>query len=136
MSRTSVITILSAALILSISICLSALEPCSGDPIEVLNDDICGVKKWIDVEDSVTICQILCLKDGDPEKCGINPAWIGGTVLFDEGAEFGFNFDPATVIIAELVAEAYQTTTCQIKDDPKYYDGGTWYIPYNITEIQ
>ena len=138
MLRTGIITILTAALILLISICLLAqkLEPCEGEPIMALNDDICGVKKWIAVEDSVTICQILCLKDADPEKCGIDPSWIGGKVMFDEEAEYRFNFDPATVVIAEIVAETYQTTTCQIAENAKYYDGGTWYIPYNIIEIE
>jgi hypothetical protein len=138
MSKTSASIFLAIGLVLIISFGISAqkFEPCSGERIDVLNNDICGAKKWITVDDSVTICQILCLQDADPEKCGINPSWIGGKVYADEGAEYGFNFEPESVRIAEITAEAYQTTTCQIAENPKYYDGGTWYIPYDITEVQ
>ncbi len=135
MRRRVVFCLLTLCLILGSWIILSAEEPCEGGPIEAVNDDPCELKKWIGVEDSTTVCQILCLMEMDPEKCGINPSWIGGKVIFDEQAEYGFYFDPATVIIAEIVAETYQTNTCQISEDPKYYDGGTWYIPYNIVEV-
>jgi hypothetical protein len=116
-----------------------AQEPCSGDPIEVLNADFCGLEKWIAVEDSATICQIKCLveKPEDPGKeCGINPSWIGGTVEFNEGAELGFNFIPRTVIIAEITAETYQTTTCAIADNPKEFDGGLWFVPIDLKDIK
>jgi hypothetical protein len=116
-----------------------AQEPCSGEPIEVLNSDPCGLEKWIAVEDSVTICQIKCVFDNPEEpgeKCGIDPSWIGGTVQFDEEAELGFNFIPSTVIIAEVTAEAYQTTTCAIAENPKEFDGGLWYVHFDIRDIK
>jgi hypothetical protein len=116
-----------------------AQKPCEGEAIEVLNVDICEAEKWIAVEDSATICQIMCVVENpeDPGKaCGINPSWIGGTVEADEEAEYGFNFDPATVEIAEIVAEVLQTTTCAIAEDPKGFSGGRWFVPADLREIR
>jgi len=130
--------VLASALVLATGVSLWAQEPCSGEPIEVLNKDICELSKWIAVEDSATVCQIRCLMEFDYEKCGfgIFPGWIGGTVIADENAEYGFYFDPKTVWIAEITIEVIQTTTCQIRDNPKYYDGGTWCIPFSPSEIR
>jgi hypothetical protein len=116
-----------------------AQEPCEGEGIDVLNIDICEAEKWITVKDSATVCQIICVVENpeDPGKvCGIDPQWIGGIVEADEEAEYGFSFDPATVEIAELVAEAYQTTTCQIAEDPKGFSGGRWFVPADFREIR
>jgi hypothetical protein len=74
--------------------------------------------------------------EADPEKCGITPVWIGGIVYADENAEYGFDFDAGTVVIAEITAETYQTNTCQIRENPKYYDGGLWYIPANFKDTR
>jgi len=136
MSKTATFIMLAAIMTLAGGIYLSAQEPCSGESIEVLNDDPCDASMWIGVRDSATICQILCLLKEDPEKCGIDPSWIGGTVQVDENAKYGFTFDAGTVRIAEMTAETYQTTICQISNDPKYYDGGTWYIQANFKETR
>ncbi len=139
MNKTHVVLLLTFVMMFAAGGSLLAQEPCSGDPIEALNADPCGLEKWIAVEDSATICQIKCLaeKPEDPTKeCGINPSWIGGTVQFDEKAELGFNFIPSTVIIAEVTAEAYQTTTCAIAENPKNFDGGLWYVTFNLKDVK
>lgn len=138
MKRISICILLAITIPVFVQISL-AQEPCDGDGIEVLNSDICGLDKWITVKDSATVCQIRCVVENpeDPGKtCGIDPHWIGGTVEADEYAEYGFNFDPATIEIAEIVAEAYQTTTCQIAEDPKGFSGGHWFIPVSFRDIR
>lgn len=137
MSKVVYAVLLAAFIVLSTSSMLLAEEGCDGSAIRALNDDPCGLKLTIPVEDSATACQIFCVYKNpeDPAKyCGINPSWIGGTVVEDEN-ELKFNFDPATVIIAEVVAETYQTNTCQIAANPEYYMKGTWYIPYNVIDV-
>lgn len=117
---------------------LLAGEECEGNPITVYNEDPCELTLKIGVEDSATVCQILCVFDNpeDPGKyCGINPSWIGGIVVEDD-SELKFTFDPATVEIAELVAEALQTNTCQIAENPEGYYRGRWFIPYNVVEVE
>jgi hypothetical protein len=141
MSRT--IVILSAVMILLIPLgsYLSAQDPCGKESIEaqIYNNCDGGVTKWIQSKNETSVCQIVCLaqKPEDPEKeCGINPSWIGGTVYYDENDGYGFNFDPSTVVVAEVVAETYQTNICQIAANPKAYDGGTWYIPFDLRDIR
>jgi hypothetical protein len=137
MSRT--IVILSAMLVLIVPLGnhLTAEEPCGVESIEaqIYNNCDGGVTKWIQTKNETSICQIVCLADDpeDPkEKCGIDPSWIGGTVYADESAPNGFYFDPSTVVVAEIVAETYQTNICQIAANPKGYDGGLWYIPFDL----
>lgn len=116
-----------------------AQKPCEGEKIEVLNVDNCGAEKWIAVEDSATICQIICVVENpeEPEKeCGINPSWIGGIVKADENAELGFDFVPETVEIAEIVIEILQTTTCRIAEAPKEFDGNRWFVPADFREVR
>ena len=139
MKKTIAIILATSSVLFAFAICLAELEPCEYKPIEVLNEDDCGQSKWISVTDSLTCCQILCLVAGpeDPTKeCGIDPSWIGGTVVFDEGAELMFYFEPSTVEIAEIVAEALQTNLCQIAENPKDFDGGRWFVPYNIVDVK
>jgi len=139
MKRSSIVIMLALVLLIPVGIYISAQEPCSGEPIEVLNEDPCGPSIWIGVEDSVTICQLGCIAENPEEpgeKCGIKPSWIGGSVVADEGAELGFYFKPSTVFIAEITSEVIQTNLCQMKDDPKYYDGGTWVVPFGLKEIK
>ena len=57
-------------------------------------------------------------------------SWIGGTVIAEPFEPNGFRFDPATVLVAEVTAEGYQTNICQIAANPGMYDGGLWDIPY------
>ncbi len=137
MKKTVVIILMTAGVLFAFAICLADLEPCEDNPIEVFNEDDCGISKWIEVKDSLAICQLLCLKEkpDDPaDKCGVYPSWIGGKVIFDEGLPQMFKFDPATIVIAEITPEGMQTNTCQIAENPKDYDGGMWYIPYNVTD--
>jgi hypothetical protein len=117
---------------------LLAGEECEGNSIKAINEDPCELTLKIGVEDSATVCQILCVFENpeDPGKtCGINPSWIGGIVV-EEDSELRFNFDPATVRIAEIVIEQLQTNTCQIAENPEDYIKGMWYIPYNVTEVE
>ena len=60
----------------------------------------------------------------------INPQQAVGYPVADPTHENGFYFDPNTIIVAEITAEAYQTSICQISSRLGVYDGGTWYIPY------
>jgi len=116
-----------------------AQEPCEGEGIDVLNIDICEAEMWITAKDSATVCQIICVVENpeDPGKvCGIDPSWIGGIVEADEKAENGFYFVPETVEIAEVVAEALQTTTCAIAEDPKGFSGGRWFVPAEFREVR
>jgi hypothetical protein len=138
MSKVLFTVLLAAILVLSASSVVLAEEECAGEPIAVYNEDPCGLTLIIEVEDSATVCQIRCVAENpeDPGKyCGINPSWIGGTVIEDE-SELKFRFDPATVIIAEIVIEQMQTNTCQIAENPEDYIKGVWYIPYNVVEIK
>lgn len=137
MSKVVYAVLLAAFLVLSTSSMLLAQEECEGNAITAYNDDPCGLTLRIAVEDSATACQIFCVYKNpeDPGgKCGIDPYWIGGTVVEDE-SELKFNFDPATVRIAEIVIEQMQTTTCQIAENPENYMKGTWYVPYNVVEV-
>jgi len=106
---------------------------CDGSPIEVQITDNCGQTKWVGVTDSATVCEILChLEGGRKANCDILLAWIGGIVHADESATLGFDFDPATVRVAEVTAEGYQTNLCQISNNPSFYDGNRWWIPATI----
>ena len=141
MSRTLIMLLVASVLLIPLGIYLSAQEPCKEESVEALINNNCGggASKWIAVKNEPTVCQIICLAQDpeNPEKeCGINPSWIGGTVYAEEGAEYGFNFDPSTVVIAEITAEGLQTNICQIADNPKAYDGALWYIPYDLREIR
>ena len=135
MSRVVVVLMLTSILLIPVGIYLSAQEPCKEESVEALIDNSCGggVSKWIAVKNEPTVCQIICLAQDpeDPEKeCGINPSWIGGTVYADEGAEYGFNFDPSTVVIAEITAEGLQTTLHAIMQNPAQFaeNGTIWYV--------
>jgi hypothetical protein len=139
MKRAIAVILATSSVLFAFAICLAELQPCEYKPIEVLNENSCGQSKWISVTDSLTNCQILCLvgRPEDPTKeCGINPSWIGGTVVFDERAELMFYFEPSTVEIAEITAEALQTTLCQIAENPKYFDGGRWFVAYNVVDVK
>jgi hypothetical protein len=139
MKRTVFAILVASAVLFAFAVCLADLEPCEDYPIQVYDENQCGLGMWIQVEDSLAVCQLLCLyeKPDDPrDKCGVYPSWIGGTVIFDENAEHGFRFDPTTIMIAEITPEAIQTNICQIAENPKYYDGGNWVIPYNVTDLK
>ena len=139
MKYSHVVLLLTLILMLAPSSILLAQEPCEVEPFEVLNVDPCDLSKWIAVEDSATLCQIKCVFDNPEEpgdKCGIKPSWIGGTVEANEEAEHGFNFIPSTVRIAEITAEALQTTLCAMAENPKEYDGGLWYVHYDVQDIK
>ncbi|MEA1887416.1 MAG: hypothetical protein U9N72_09415 [Bacteroidota bacterium] len=52
--------------------------------------------------------------------------WIGGGVIPDSKREYGFYFDPNTVLMAEATVEGMQTTIQQISQDPLYYQNNGW----------
>jgi len=63
--------------------------------------------------------------------------WVGGK-LINATNVWGFIFDPDTIIVANVTAEALQTTLEQIKEDPNYWfnmPGGICYIGARVTEI-
>jgi hypothetical protein len=118
-------------------------QDCDGSPIEVLNEDICGISKWMQVADSSTVCEILCHqssggkkgKPSTPDCELLMICWIGGTVVAHPAAENGFYFEPGTVRVAEVTAEGMQTTICQISLNPDFYDGGLWYVGAFLSDI-
>lgn len=115
--------------------------PCAGNPIEVINEDLCGMSMAIAVDDSTAVCNILCVtnepsKPKDRWTCPVYPlSWIGGIVIVDPEAEHGFRFDPNTIVVAEVTAEGLQTSICQIAANPSMYAGGRWYVHANITSV-
>jgi hypothetical protein len=79
-------------------------------------EDVNGDRLKVEVADEGTWKQILIMQHERSTR------WIGGRLIKADN-EWGFTFDPSTVIVAELTAEGLQTTLQQIKDDPKYWFG-------------
>jgi hypothetical protein len=117
--------------------------PCTGSPISILNTDRCGKSMTIKVYDSSAVCDITCFMTrprGANYTCPVAaPSWIGGVVIADPNAQWGFRFDSTTIVIAEVTAEGMQTNICQIAQYPQMYaDGRIWYIPSafsNLTQL-
>jgi len=113
--------------------------PCDGAPIEVYVESHCGKSMWIQINDSTTVCNILCMWNKtkkDNWTCPVLHSWIGGIVVADPSYEHGFYFDPNTVIVAEVTAEGLQTTICFIANTPSFFDGGYWYVQSEITDVR
>jgi hypothetical protein len=111
---------------------------CDGQPIEVYDQDMCGANMWIQVQDSTTVCDLICWLTSNKRKCPTYITWIGGIVIVDPSAPNGFRFDPATVRVAEVTEEGSQTTICQIAANPSFYAnaGHNWWISNFITEYR
>ncbi len=111
---------------------------CDGQPIEVYDQDLCGASMWIQVQDSASVCDLICWLTTNRRKCPTFIAWIGGTVIEDASAPNGFRFDPATVRVAEVTEEGSQTTICQIAANPSVYAnaGHNWWISNFISEYR
>ena len=60
--------------------------------------------------------------------------WIGGTVEKYEN-EWGFRFDPNTIIVAEVTIEVWQTTIRGISENLNYWLGETAVVGAKVTEI-
>lgn len=111
--------------------------PCTGSPIDVFDQDRCGRSMWIRVNDSTTVCNIICwITKARRGSCPLSIYWIGGTVIADPGQPNGFRFDPNTIVVAEITAEGMQTNICQIAAAPDRYNGGLWYIPASLTQYR
>jgi len=113
--------------------------PCDATSVKVHNNSFCGESIWIEVPDSDVTEDILCgpCTENSFEVCDVFPiVWIGGTVVVDASYEHGFYFDPTSIIVAEVTAEGYQTSICQIANSPGVFDGGTWYIPFLPIKIE
>lgn len=112
---------------------------CDGAPISLLNADPCGKSMTIKVLDSASVCNITCAVNRPSNAdytCPVQDlGCIGGTVIADAGAQWGFRFDSTTVVVAEVTAEGMQTTICQINANPDTYNGSLWYIPAAISNI-
>jgi hypothetical protein len=140
MSKT--IVILSAAMILLVPLGnLFSYSICGVDSIEALIYNNCrdGATIWIKVNNQPAVCQIVCLAANpiDPQgTCGVFPNWIGGKVYADRYSPYGFGFDPNTIEIARNTIEERQTTICGIADNPKAFDGGIWYIPFDLRGVR
>ena len=64
--------------------------------------------------------------------------WVGGK-LVEVDNPWGFTFDPETIIVAEVTAEALQTTLKQIKENKDYWfniQGGICYVASTIFSIK
>jgi len=108
---------------------------CDGQPIEVYQEDWCGQNMWIPIQDSAYVCDAICVITGQ-RKCNFF-TFIGGVVVPDETAPNGFRFDPATVRLAAVTEERYNTTVCAIAANPLLYDTGeTWWLTANLTQYR
>ena len=121
----------------------SGPPPCAGSPISILNTDRCGKSMTIKVYDSSAVCDITCSMNRPRRAtytCPVAlPSWIGGIVIADPNAQWGFRFDSTTIVIAEVTAEGMQPNNSQMAQHPEIYtDGRIWYIPSafsNLTQL-
>jgi hypothetical protein len=113
---------------------------CAGNPISILNTDRCGKSMTIKVFDSTAVCDITCFMTR-PRRANYTcpvaiPGWIGGVVIADPNAQWGFRFDSTTIVIAEVTVEGMQTNICQMAQHPEMYaDGRIWYIPAGLSNL-
>ncbi len=77
-------------------------------------EDINGDRLKLEVADVDVWEQILAM-----EREG-STRWVGGKLIKADN-EWGFTFDPHTIVVAEVTAEGFQTNLQQIKDDPDYW---------------
>src|SRR5512140_2772695 len=111
--------------------------PCTGSPIEVYNADRCGASKWIQVNDSSAVCDIICqMTRTRKQTCPQLIAWIVGTVVLDAADPAGWKFDPNSIIVAEVTADGMQTNTCMINANPSRFAGAIWYIPQGFSQYR
>jgi hypothetical protein len=115
-------------------------DPCTGNPIDVLQSDYCGQSMRIEADDSTTVCAIECwLTSKNTRKCPTFVAWIGGIVVVDEAAPLGFYFDPSTVAVAEFTEEGSQTTLCAISENPASFAADPnrrWWVTANLSDLR
>lgn len=113
--------------------------PCGATAVHVLTNSYCGETMGIEVRTSAAVEDILC--PGCVENPSVNCphymiGWIGGTVIADPTKQHGFYFDPNTIAVFELVLEGYQSSICQIAENPDIYNGTLRFIPYLPLEIR
>jgi hypothetical protein len=107
----------------------------SGAPIEILNQDVCGAEKWIRVNDSATVSNILCtLTHKKGQSCPVPTVYISGLVLADKSSPDGWTFDAKTVRVAEAADRGAQTTFCDVSKTPAFYAGEIWYVGAKIAQ--
>jgi len=116
-------------------------QACDGQPIEAHQasySSSCNADMWIQIEDSTTVCDVICWLTTNQRDCPTRVYWIGGKVVVDPSAPNGFRFDPATVRVAEVTEEGSQTSICQIASNPTYYAnaGRNWWISANLDQYQ
>jgi hypothetical protein len=73
-----------------------------------------GDQIWVPVSDPDLVEQLEGYAEG-------NDWWYCGKVVPESLLEWGFNFDPATAFMGEIVAEAQQTATRFIAADPELF---------------
>jgi len=84
--------------------------------------DVNGDTLDIEVASSETWQQLL-----DMQASGLRK-WVGGK-LINAANNWGFTFDPDTIVVTDVTAEALQTTLRLIKQDPDYWFAmGTCYV--------
>ena len=79
---------------------------CDGQPIEVLDNDFCGSSMWIQVEDSTTVCNIVCWLTSKRRQCPVGVYWIGGIVVEDASAPLGFRSPQRSELLRSQRKEA------------------------------
>jgi hypothetical protein len=91
--------------------------------------DINGDMLEVEVSDFDVSEQARRVKESGERK------WVGGKlVVYDN--EWGFRFDPDTIIIADVTAEGLQTTLNGIKEDLDYWmQFDRVYVSAEVTEV-
>lgn len=94
-------------------------------PLQPLNSctiqDVNGDTLKIEVANNETWNQLLAMKESGVRR------WVGGKLVLANNT-WGFTFDPNTIRVAEVTAEAFQTTLRLIKQDPNYWLGTICYV--------
>jgi len=93
-----------------------------------LIEDIQGSRLKVETFSDEVWAQLVQLYYNGSER------WIGGIVEKYEN-EWGFRFDPKTIIVAEVTIEAWQTTIRGISENLDYWLGETAVVGARVIEI-
>lgn len=112
-------------------------DPAFGEAAQILvEDEHTGDRLWIGIEDPSVFgeFQRMCASG--------QLSWIGGAIVIATDHSLGFFIDPDTVLVAEITAEAMQTSLAAIQANPAHFtpagDGGLpqWVVPAVVLDVE
>jgi len=107
----------------------SIFSPCLAAERWALIEDIHGDRLRVETFSDEVWAQLVWLYYNGSRR------WIGGIVeRYDN--EWGFRFDPKTIIVAEVTIEVWQTTIRGISDNLDYWLGGTAVVGARVVEVR